>query len=851
MRCWFLVLLLGLHRVTDFLPSAQNSENQSECQSNHRQGICCNRSGNRLSSVDLPWNDRPLSLFSSKGPQIGDSQELGTPVGLNEGVSVAAYDEKLTLEAPSRGNEEDEDGINEGAGTVHDGPAKFDSFEKWKHLHLCRYLSEQRKQKQSACAQAPTRMSHEMDTLARDENQVANNEHIAEELGRDCLGQGASNSKKFGDVNTVNAQAEASFANHLELKSLKKAFRQRKNFANANCGAKVVATNEQAQNAKEILSENRDGYMLNPCKAKIWFIVELCERIQIESVEIASFELFARVPKRFKVSATEEFDPALMNGDPDLDSSEQQAPHKVPVRWYDLGTFSCPSFTREIHGFNVSSTARQLDEELTAAIENRVTGRKDFEINTLNPIRSDEKGTVTDSREYIYGLIRKLREEPYVRYVRFEMLEYEGTEHYCPLSLVRIYGSTLEEVINMHEQVDDSLIDAIVSMPGKRAPEVTTEKLQAGNESRLSISHHLFTLVEASRERVSPGRIGDVNNASDCVNPMSDVSAFELLCSYASDAEAGRPASWPQFAGNASGEKSAQRPPSLEVEFTSDTTTNATENGGAGELASETNTTEAQGRVPSSDFGHGPVKRHNGSGKPNKAVSGGAASQPVLVRYGNRLNLLELNTTLYAIYLDQLSEHYNAHMQDLATRLQRLAGELKSQVRRNEELLKFVEQQAVAMAVLQDRLRATEAKLERYSLGGRLVPITICCVSFTCLLTILLSAALNSHYLFGIPNPTSLDEIDMSTNDNIVSSISCHAAGLCDTKPAKSDVASAEVTAASCEQSDDFTGETKPPEAETVLPPELEPTCENGYRDYGHRPLNFPIDFLKVTAVAH
>ena len=40
------------------------------------------------------------------------------------------------------------------------------------------------------------------------------------------------------------------------------------NYASATCGAKVVSANSEAQNAVFLLMENKDQYMINPCKAK-------------------------------------------------------------------------------------------------------------------------------------------------------------------------------------------------------------------------------------------------------------------------------------------------------------------------------------------------------------------------------------------------------------------------------------------------------------------------------------------------------------------------------------------------------------------------------------------------------
>jgi len=40
------------------------------------------------------------------------------------------------------------------------------------------------------------------------------------------------------------------------------------NYASVTCGAKVVSANSEAQNAAYVLMENKDQYMINPCKAK-------------------------------------------------------------------------------------------------------------------------------------------------------------------------------------------------------------------------------------------------------------------------------------------------------------------------------------------------------------------------------------------------------------------------------------------------------------------------------------------------------------------------------------------------------------------------------------------------------
>lgn len=76
--------------------------------------------------------------------------------------------------------------------------------------------------------------------------------------------------------------------------------REGKNYASAEC-AKVVETNPEAKKASFIINGMIDDYMLNPCKAKVWFVIELCETIQATHIEIANYELFSSTPKDFTV----------------------------------------------------------------------------------------------------------------------------------------------------------------------------------------------------------------------------------------------------------------------------------------------------------------------------------------------------------------------------------------------------------------------------------------------------------------------------------------------------------------------------------------------------------------------
>lgn len=113
-------------------------------------------------------------------------------------------------------------------------------------------------------------------------------------------------SQKFLELeeqkNKVQQNMEKGNAEADTLKKKKKSDRKQNNYASLDCGAKILEKNAEAQHAESILLENKDLYMLNPCSANIWFIVELCDHVQVTSLQLANFELFSSTTEKFQVS---------------------------------------------------------------------------------------------------------------------------------------------------------------------------------------------------------------------------------------------------------------------------------------------------------------------------------------------------------------------------------------------------------------------------------------------------------------------------------------------------------------------------------------------------------------------
>ncbi|KAF9005542.1 UNC-like C-terminal-domain-containing protein [Cyathus striatus] len=81
------------------------------------------------------------------------------------------------------------------------------------------------------------------------------------------------------------------------------------NYASLDCSARVHFTHKSAKSPASILSSKKDRYMLSPCTGrakrkdeKQFVVVELCDDIRIDTVQLANYEFFSGVFKDFTVS---------------------------------------------------------------------------------------------------------------------------------------------------------------------------------------------------------------------------------------------------------------------------------------------------------------------------------------------------------------------------------------------------------------------------------------------------------------------------------------------------------------------------------------------------------------------
>ncbi|KPU73380.1 uncharacterized protein Dana_GF14555, isoform B [Drosophila ananassae] len=155
-----------------------------------------------------------------------------------------------------------------------------------------------------------------------------------------------------------------------------------KNYASPDCGAKIIAHNTESSHTSSVLTQSRDEYMLSTCGDRIWLVVELCEAIQAQKVDVANFELFSSSPKNFSVYVSKRY----------------------PTReWSNVGRFEAED-KRNIQTFE------------------------------LHP--------------HLFG-----------KFVRLDITSHYASEHFCPLSLFRVFGTSEYEAFETEIRPSDELDD--------------------------------------------------------------------------------------------------------------------------------------------------------------------------------------------------------------------------------------------------------------------------------------------------------------------------------------------------------------------------------------------------------
>ncbi|KAH8980534.1 UNC-like C-terminal-domain-containing protein [Lactarius akahatsu] len=435
------------------------------------------------------------------------------------------------------------------------------------------------------------------------------------------------------------------------------------NYASLDCSARVHTAHRGAKSASSILSSKRDRYMLSPCAAAAQFVVvELCEDIRIDTVQLANFEFFSGVFKEFTVSVAKTY------------ATDAEG-------WTVVGTYV---------GKNVRG------------------------VQSFHPPM------------YI---------RDFYRYIRIDFHSHYSNEYYCPISLLRVFGLTHleqwkwdtweEESRSKARQQDLKASNTLAHVDAISEIEKPAEVPRPAKEERVasitppspvpSAESNPDTQEQRTDSSQSPeGVEGSFRHSTDIARLEPSTSAPIPTASSDSDSPIIATCSPPATSSplNSSQDSvntndSTQRPhipsnndSSSALSSVSLPSSSQQANGSAPRSSSQSSITTTSSHSVAQTPPSPPVINVPLSPSPVNVQTGESIYRTIM----NRLNALEVNTTLYARYVEEQTSAMREMLRRLSEDVGRLEGIGRAQAQLYERSINDFERHRREMDIEQRAL---------------------------------------------------------------------------------------------------------------------------------------------------
>lgn len=287
----------------------------------------------------------PQLCFTStwKSSVQGDADPPTTPTaGWNSDVVTnesAPPTASISEQIPVTSEEPEEDNVELSSGDAAAPP--FMSFEDWKEMMLRRTgqdpqdLRSRKANSGRRDDRTPVDMSH-FELGGEDEISLDFEDYL-DSPRHDRSGTPSSAQDGFGEVLAGEDMVhEGDQASLRRSKDAGKTCKERFSYSSFDAGATILKTGASTKNAKAILVENKDSYMLLECAMESkYVIVELSDDILIDTIVLANFEFFSSMIRHFRVSVSDRY-PVKME------------------RWKEIGMFEARN-SRDIQPFLVEN----------------------------------------------------------------------------------------------------------------------------------------------------------------------------------------------------------------------------------------------------------------------------------------------------------------------------------------------------------------------------------------------------------------------------------------------------------------------------------------------------------------
>ncbi|KUI59339.1 hypothetical protein VP1G_06571 [Cytospora mali] len=221
--------------------------------------------------------------------------------------------------------------------------SSFMSFEEWKAMMLKKSgqdLAELKDRKHREGRDADAGANGALETWGDDGEIALDFDVLSDKISEMTAPANARSTPAATDAPSAEAQEPALYdddvAHYRRPRDAGKTCKERFSYSSFDGGATVLKTSPGAKNAKAILVENKDSYMLFECKQENKFVVvELSEDILVDTVVLANFEFFSSMIRSFRVSVSDKY------------------PVKLE-KWKDVGTFQARN-SRDLQSFLIEN----------------------------------------------------------------------------------------------------------------------------------------------------------------------------------------------------------------------------------------------------------------------------------------------------------------------------------------------------------------------------------------------------------------------------------------------------------------------------------------------------------------
>ncbi|KAM7200274.1 Sad1 / UNC-like C-terminal domain containing protein [Rhypophila sp. PSN 637] len=338
------ILLLGLDVVLGSASPAVQEALTSTTGSpptSTTQEVCESRTVNYITHT-LPQQCLKTA-WTSSAPTDGQREGItatGTDAGPTPSITVSAGASSTEVPVPEQEEAPNKQSQGEDGAEGEDmTTTTFMSFEEWKEMMLRksgdpanikgRKPNEHRESKGERDAAG---MANDLDSLGDDAEISLDFDALSEKVSEITAPAAGSPAVPTTETRKEEQVLQGDgVAQYYRSKDAGKTCKERFSYSSFDAGATILKTSPGAKNAKAILVENKDSYMLLECRSKNKFvIVELSDDILVDTVVLANFEFFSSMIRTFKVSVSDRY----------------------PGKWLDLGTFEARN-SRDIQPFLV------------------------------------------------------------------------------------------------------------------------------------------------------------------------------------------------------------------------------------------------------------------------------------------------------------------------------------------------------------------------------------------------------------------------------------------------------------------------------------------------------------------